>query len=137
VDESPRDEPEDLTRGDMRLLRGALRNDWPIPDPVRRRLLQALINIVDRSEYDLEEAGDEDEEARRRPTDWKTIAAMKTIALFCDLALKQQKLDLAREKLAAGKTTEGTLADCVADAERLAGERELERQRDGEGRGEP
>lgn len=117
------DDNEELSRSDMRLIRAALRQDWPIPDEVKRKLLQRLIDYVDRDHEDGATAPDR-----------TVIMAARTIGVFADLSLKQAKLDLAREKLAAGRTSEGTLADCVAEAERLAEERERERERVDDGR---
>ena len=111
-----RPDPADLSRSDMRTLRGALRNDWPIPDDVKQRLLQSLINLADPDTVEGAMAG-----SRSR------ISAAKTLALFAGLTLAQAKLDLARERLEGRNKAEGSLADAVAEAERLAEERGRER----------
>lgn len=100
----------------MRLIRVALRQDWPIPERVKQQLLQRLLDYCDRDSPDGE---------RAKPR--TVLMAARTLSIFCALTLDQMKLDLAREKFAAGGVSEGTLADCVAEAERLAGERERER----------
>lgn len=109
--------PEDLSRSEMRAVRGAIRQDWPIPPEVQARILKRLVSYLD-----------EDHINGATAPDRTVLMAGRTLAAFADLALKQAKLDLAREKLAAGRTTEGTLADAVADAERLAEERLRERE---------
>jgi hypothetical protein len=105
-----RPEPEsdagpELSRSDMRDIRGALRNDWPIPEPVRKALLQRLVDYCDREHIDGATAGPK-----------TVIAAARTIAAFAGLSLKQQALDLAREKLGAGA---GGAATTVVDAMKL------------------
>lgn len=100
----------------MRTLRGALRNDWPIPDDVKQRMLQCLINISDPDTVEGAMAG-----YRTR------LGAAKTLAIFAHLTLEQQKLDLAREKFEGRGKDQGSLADAVAEAEKLAEGRERER----------
>lgn len=105
--------PEPLSRGDMKLFRAALRQDWPIPEPVKKRILQSLINACDPDHWEGQLAG-----TRTR------IAAARTIAAFCSLGLAQARLDFERERLEGRSAGEKTLAECVTDAERLAEERE-------------
>lgn len=104
-------------REDLRLEAEALRNDWPIPPEVRRRILQRCIDYLDREHLDGEAA---------RPR--TVLAAARVLAQFAGLSLQQAKLDLDRElaelKLGGG---EGTLIELVADAEKRAAE--LDRQR--------
>ena len=61
------------------------------------------------------------------------LGAARALAAFCGLALKQQQLDLMREKV-EGKKSEVSLADLVAEAEQRAEnrKREREQERDGE-----
>lgn len=112
-------EPEELTRSDLRLVQGALRNDWPIPEPVRRMIIQSAVNIVD-----------PDEATRPQPSTRTRLAAMKVLAAFAKLNLGQAAIDLAREKIDGKARGEQSLADAVAEAEALAEERIRERERE-------
>lgn len=113
-----RPEPEELSRSDMRALRGALRNDWPIPEDVKQRLLRSLIHLCDPETVEGAMAG-----PRSR------IAAARTIAAFMKLTLGQAAVDLAREKFEGKKDGQVPLADVVAAAEKRAEERIRERDR--------
>lgn len=108
----------ELTRSEMRLVRHAIRQDWPITPEMQAKLIGTLIAYVD-----------PDSDQCRTAPDRIIIAAAKTLASFGSLALKQQALDLAREKL-EGKEDDYTLADLVAAAEERAEERRSERDRD-------
>jgi hypothetical protein len=110
---------EDPSRADIQLFRRALRNDWPIPPDVKKRILQGLINLCDPDHWEGELSG-----ARTR------IQAARTIATFASLNLGQANLDFQREKLAGAARSEKSLADAVAEAERLAEAREAERERE-------
>lgn len=114
-------EPEELSRSDLRRIQGALRNDWPIPDDVKREILQSMINLITPAE------GAAPMPARTR------ISAAKVVAALCKLTLGQAAIDLAREKIDGKARGEKSLADAVAEAERLAEERIRERERDGGG----
>jgi hypothetical protein len=119
---------DELTRSDMALFRRALRQDWPIPEEVKKQLLQSLINICD-----------PDNPTGVLASTRTRIAAAKTIAAFCDLTLKQQSLDLRREQQ-EGKSTDTPLAELVQEAERRAEERRRERdegERERDGGGQP
>jgi hypothetical protein len=59
--------------------------------------------------------------------DRTVIMAARTLAAFCGLTLKQQALDLHRQKL-EGVTPDVSLADLVAEAERRAEERKASRE---------
>ena len=111
----------ELSRSDMRDVRTALRQDWPIPATVKAQLLQRLVDYCDR----------ESEEGQKAPAR-TVIAAARTLAAFCKLSLGQQALDLRRETLERGETSESTLAEAIARAEELAEQRERERERERE-----
>jgi hypothetical protein len=102
-------EPPSLS--DVKLWEQALRQDWPIPQKVKTRILQAVINLAD--------PADEEPIPARSPEDWNgydlddridltakrdrtKIAASRVVAQFGRLSIEQQKLDLAREKAAPG-----------------------------------
>jgi hypothetical protein len=103
-------------RSDLRLVRQALRNDWPVSSAVKGRILKRLINYLDVRT----------EEGATAP-DRTVIMAARTLAAFCGLTLKQQQLDLARSR-AEGPTADVTLADLVVEAERRAEERKASRE---------
>ena len=105
----------------MRTLRGALRNDWPIPDDVKQRLLQSLINLCDPETVEGQLAG-----ARTR------LSAMKTLLAAAKLTLQQAALDVARSRSEPKRDGPVALADLVAEAERRAEARRLERAREDE-----
>src|SRR5262245_49474944 len=84
---SPWGQGEELSRSDMRLVRQALRNDWPMPEPVRKLILQRMIDYCDRDHAEGATAPDR-----------TVILAARTIASFAKLTLQQQFLDLARER---------------------------------------
>jgi hypothetical protein len=97
-------------RTELDLFRRALRQDWPIPPEVKRTLLQRAIDIADPNT-------DEGKLAPKRTV----IAALKVIALYCGLSLKQQSIDLERERLDLDRGSgTATLADLVAEAEAAA-----------------
>lgn len=124
---------DELSRSEMALVRQAIRQDWPIPPAVKKRLLQRLVNLVD-SEPDgppptpspAHDDGDEAEAEPPGPSDRTVIAAARTIASFCSLSLKQQALDLMREKH-EGRKTGRPLGDVIAEAKSRAEERIRER----------
>jgi len=74
----------------MRTIRSAVRQDWPIPPAVQAKILQRLVDYVDR-----------DHEDGATATDRVVIAAARTIAVFAGRSLQQQALDLRREELEA------------------------------------
>lgn len=96
---------DELTRSDMALVRQAIRQDWPIPAAVQKKILQRLVDYVDRDHEDGATAPDR-----------TVIAAARTLASFGSLSLRQQALDLRREELEA-RRPEGSLT--VADAMRV------------------
>lgn len=112
------DEHEKLTRSDMALVRQALRQDWPVAPEIKRMMLQRMIDYVDRDHEDGATAPDR-----------TVIMAARTIATFCGLTLRQQALDLAREKLDGETSGDLGPAGLVEEAERRAEERRRERER--------
>ena len=118
--DDPIDDQEELTRSDLRLIRGAIRQDWPIPPAVQAKILKRLVEYLDL-----------DQEEGATAPDRTVLMAARTVAAFGALALKQQALDLQREKLDGKHKDQLTLADAVADAERLATERLNERASEG------
>lgn len=111
MDDAQPDEPEDLTRSDLRLIRGALRQDWPIPPAVKAKILQRLVDYLDRDHLEGATASDR-----------HVLMAARTLAVFLGLTVRQQSLDLAREKF-EGRQSEINPADLVREAERRAEER--------------
>ena len=104
-----------LTRSDMRLTRQALRGDWPISTRIKTLTLEAVVDILT--------------EAAKRGSlisDRTRLMAVRTLALFSGISLRQQSLDLRREKQ-EGKTSEISLADLVGEAEQRAEQRKNER----------
>lgn len=84
----PGPEPEP-SRADLTLWAQALRQDWPIPASVKKRLLQAAINLVDPA----------DPHPNAMPPSPRVVtAALRVIAQFGHLSVRQQALDLARER---------------------------------------
>jgi hypothetical protein len=110
---------DDPKRSELRLEQQALRNDWPIPPDVRRRILQRVIDYLDR---DCEEGA--------TAKDRVVLTAAQVVAQFANLNLGQQKLDLARQKL-EGKKDAISLADLVEEAEGRADARERDRDAQG------
>jgi hypothetical protein len=119
ADICPGGQGDDPTRAELRLERQAVRNDWPIPAAVRTKVLQRLIDYLDR---------DHDEGATA--PDRTILMAARTLAQFARLNVDQQKLDLElrRAEMGAGEVD---LAELVAEAERRAEERQRTRAADG------
>jgi len=95
------------------------RQDWNLCEEYRTAILKQLVHILD----------PESESGAKASTRTK-IAAAKTIAALMKLDLGQKALDLAREKFDGKGKDQLTLADAVADAERLAQERLDERAKE-------
>jgi hypothetical protein len=106
----------ELTRSDLDLIRQAARNDWPLDPAVRAKITSRLIDYLDRSSKEGMFAQDR-----------IVLGAARALAAFCGLSLKQQQLDLMRERL-DGRKSEISLADLVSEAERRAEERKSERE---------
>jgi hypothetical protein len=103
------------SRGEQDLERQALRNDWPMPPAVRRRVLQRLLDYLDPETPEGAVASE------------RTVGIMgRTIAQFARLTLGQQRLDLDREKH-EGKKSDVPFADVVKAAEERYEARKRER----------
>jgi hypothetical protein len=89
VDDAPENAPGGVGDApgpaDLNLIARAIRQDWPIPPEVKKKLLQNAINLADPAE------GDKVSKRTR-------IAALRVIGAFGQLTVNQAKLDLAREK---------------------------------------
>jgi hypothetical protein len=117
ADETPGGQGDDTPRrSDLTLVRQAVRQDWPIPAPVQRQILQRLVDYLDRDSADGEKA---------KPR--TVIAAARTLAAFGGLALKQQALDLRKQQV-EGKPETVSLSDLVQEAETRAEKRISERE---------
>jgi hypothetical protein len=110
---------DDPKRSELSLEAQALRNDWPVRPEVRERIMARLVEYVD-----------PDAEQGATAPDRTVLRAAEVLALFCGLSLKQQTLDLQREKL-GGKPDEVSLSDLVADAEARAEARLRDRELEG------
>jgi len=100
------------TRAELALVRQALRQDWPTPTHVKTKILQRLIDYLDR----------ECDEGATAP-DRTVISAARTLAAFYSLSLRQQCLDLEREKFAAGKSGDSDLLAAIREAELIVAKR--------------
>jgi uncharacterized membrane protein YidH (DUF202 family) len=99
----------------MRLTRQALRGDWPISTRVKQLAMTAVVDILDPTTH------------RGTLANNRTVlAAVRTLAAFSGLTLKQAAIDLRREKQ-EGKQSEVSLADLVGEAETRAEMRKHER----------
>ena len=94
----------------------SLRQDWSSAPEVQRKILDRLYAYLN---LDCEEGAT----ARDRTV----IQAARAIASFSNVSLKQQALDLAREKFAGRHPATTPLADLVEEAEKRATLRLLER----------
>ena len=83
----PGGQGEEPTRSELALERRAVRQDWPIPHDVQVKILKRLVEYLDR---ECEEGA--------TAKDRVVISAARTLAAFGNLSLKQQILDLARER---------------------------------------
>ena len=110
---------EDLTRSELRLIRQAIRQDWPIPPDVKRSILQRLIDYLDREHIEGQTCSDR-----------QVVAAARTLVSFMKLSIEQQKIDIDRDRL-EGKRSGRDLSDLVAEAEQRAEARRCERTTDG------
>ena len=97
-------------RGDIQVVRRAIRQDWPIADDVKRRILQRLLDILD-PETDI----------GKKSTRRDVVAASRAVAEFSRLNLGQQAIDLR-----SGASNED-LASLTARAEAAAERRRRER----------
>jgi hypothetical protein len=95
---------------DLNLYAQALRNDWPVSPAVKRRLLQVAVDAADpaveeefpaANDLDRPDFGGRDQITTRRTR--TRLAALRVIAQFARLNGDQQRLDLARERLASAR----------------------------------
>lgn len=103
---------ESPSRSELRLVCQAVRQDWPVTLEQQITIMGQLVGVF----------GGGDKPAKPRTV----IAAAKAIAALESLALKQQALDLARQK-AEGFKGDKPLAELVAEAEQRAQNRLRER----------
>lgn len=99
----------------MKLVCKAVRQDWPISFTRQKLLISSMMQFFDPK--------------RKEPTKPRTlIAAVRAVAALSGLALKQQALDLAREKI-TGKESDVSLAQFVAEAEERAEKHRKQRKK--------
>jgi hypothetical protein len=91
---------EPLRRSDLQLLQQALRGDWPIAPQTRHWILRELGNLVETSK------------SRRTQ-----LMALRTLMAASGLNIRQQAVDLAREKFEyeRGGNDTPTAADAVRE----------------------
>lgn len=106
------DEVDDPSRADLVLFAKALRNDWPIPPAVKRRLLQVAVDLAD-------PAVPETDPDRATPRDRIRLAALRVLAAFARTNSDQARVDLAREKFAEAKSRRPIDPDGPTEAETL------------------
>lgn len=92
---------------DLNLIARAIRQDWPIPPKVKRKLLQNAIDIAD---------PDDGAKTSKRTR----LAALRVIGAFGQLTVNQAKLDLAREKFEREKAAEAAIRPDRDGAPRIA-----------------
>jgi hypothetical protein len=97
----------------MRLVCRAVRQSWPISEAAQERVIKTLLRLFPTR--------------IKAEVSRKQIGAVKALAALGELALKQEALDLRRQKL-EGKQTAKPLADLVAEAEARAEARLRERK---------
>lgn len=113
--DTPGGQGDRLSRSEMKLVCKAVRQDWPISITRQKLLISSLFGFFDPK--------------RKEPVKSRTqIAAIRAVAALSGLALKQQALDLAREKL-DGKESDVSLAQLVAEAEERAEKRRKQRKK--------
>lgn len=101
------------SRSDLGIVGKALRQDWPIPPTVKQMLLQRAIDICD---PDTKVGG------KAQPR--LVLRALQVIALYQNLVVKQQVVDLARERHELKTKGDGSLklSELTAEAEQAARE---------------
>jgi hypothetical protein len=107
-------ESDEISRSDLALIARAVRQDWRIPPDRCERLLARLVDYLDTTT----------DEGRTAP-DRIVIGAARAVAAFMALNIKQQMIDLMRQRM-EGKPAEFTAADYVQAAEQRAEERKRE-----------
>jgi hypothetical protein len=111
--------PEPISRTEMADVRRACRQDWPVDHNIQVRTINQLAALID---PDYEHADG------RRVSHRTRISAARTLGALASLSLRQQALDLERDR-AAGKGRDRTLADLVDEAEAIAEEFARDRDR--------
>ena len=98
-------------RWELALERQALRNDWPIPQDKKQKILNRCLSFV----------------GKRNVSERTELGFIRAITLFSRLSAVQQRIDLQREVFtgSSGETT--SLKDLVAAAEARAEARKRER----------
>ncbi len=114
---TPGGQGEPPKRSELQLEQQALRNDWPIPQQKKGLILARCLQFF----------------GRKRPgqmvaADRTVLSAARTIGMLSRLSLLQAAQDLRREKF-AGKKSDVSLADLVAQAEARAEARKRERDK--------
>lgn len=107
----PRDPP---SRSELALEARALRQDWPVPEETKARILDRILSYLDTTT----------DEGATAP-DRTVLAAARVLAAFCGLSLRQAELDLKRELASAGKSDERDVwGRVVAELKRRQAERD-------------
>lgn len=107
----------ELTRSDLDLIRQAAANDWSVPPATARRVMARVVAYLDPTT----------DEGASAP-DRVVLGAARALAAFLGVGLKQQQIDLMRERI-EGKKSEVDLASLVEEAEHRAEARKREREK--------
>jgi hypothetical protein len=107
-----------LSRSDMADVRRACRQDWPISASVQIQTIQRMADLIDPDFIHAD---------GRKPSARTRIAAARTLGALGSLSLRQQALDLERDRLDGPAASGKTLVDLVAEAEAIAEEFDRER----------
>ncbi len=113
--EKPGGQGDRPTRSEMKLICKAVRQDWPISATRQKLLISWCFQYFD-------------PKRTKRVSDRVQAAAIRAIAALSGLALKQQALDLAREKI-DGQVSDFDFATAVAEAEARAETRRKQRKK--------
>ena len=90
------------SRSDLALYEQALRNDWPMPPAVKKRILQLAVNLCEPDDDAAQDAGNDDAEegegggGDQHPGWRRQVRAMAIVVQFSRLNLGQQSVDLRR-----------------------------------------
>ena len=106
------DDLNDPSPGDLKLWERALRNDWPIPPAVKRRLLQVAVDLAD-------PAVPEEDPERAARRDRVRLGALRVLAAFARTNTDQARVDLARERFEDAKARRLLDLDGPSEAETL------------------
>ncbi len=100
----------------------AARQQWPIPLATQRKVIARVL------EYLSPDGTPPDDGSAPKIHGARTVLrAAEVLALFGGLSLKQQALDLARERVLEPEIEGVPFSDLVGDAEKRARERETQR----------